>query len=284
MSRVTAANPGSNITPPDLPEWSYIRTLEPSPFEPATCYLAATRYKLDDNTPYLFKTDDYGRTWTRITSELPEDDFVRVLRCDPNVPGVLYVGTETGLYLSTDDGAHWQRWQANLPVTPIYDMRIKGADLILATHGRGFWIGEDLSLVYQALQETAGGSQPALRLFAPRRTHRILPDLFADWLPAEGKIYGIGLGSGATLLAEKLPTGQTKRTFLDAGEGAVRGLVVDYFLAEALAAETQVTLDLLGKDGCSAAEPMGANRLITTSGTRRRRVWSLGRGFQCRRG
>ena len=105
-----------NVTPPDLPEWSYIRTLEPSPYDPATCYLAATRYKLDDNTPYLYKTTDYGQTWTSIGAGLPADDFVRVVRCDPNRQGVLYVGSELGLYVSVDDGATWQRWGANIPV------------------------------------------------------------------------------------------------------------------------------------------------------------------------
>lgn len=237
-----------NVTPPDLPEWSYIRTVEPSPFDPATWYVAATRYKLDDPAPYLYKTTDYGATWRAITDGIPANDYVRVIRCDPNRRGVLYVGTELGLYISFDDGASWRRWRSNLPVAPIYDMKIKNEDLVLATHGRGFWIGDNLTLLYQGLdaveKENAG-----MTLFAPRRTYRILPDLFADWMPAEGKIYSIGLGSGATILARKTETGQLERTFLDAGEGAPRGAVIDYFLPEAPAAETPVLLEILDEHG-----------------------------------
>lgn len=237
-----------NVTPPDLPEWSYIRTVEPSPFDPATWYVAATRYKLDDPAPYLYKTTDYGATWTPITDGIPADDYVRVIRCDPNRRGVLYVGTELGLYISFDDGASWRRWRSNLPVAPIYDMKIKNDDLVLATHGRGFWIGDNLTLLYQGLDAVAKENVGAT-LFAPRRTYRILPDLFADWMPAEGKIYSVGLGSGATILARKTETGQIERTFLDAGEGAPRGAVIDYFLPEAPAAETPVLLEILDERG-----------------------------------
>lgn len=235
-----------HVTPPGLPEWSYIRTVEPSPHDAATCYVAATRYKLNDYTPYLYKTTDYGQRWSVITRGLPMEDFLRVVRCDPNRPGLLYAGSETGLYLSTDDGATWQRWQANLPVTPIYDMRIKDQALLLATHGRGFWVNDDLTLLYQALD---GATTGTLRLFAPRLTYRILPDLFADWTPAEGKIYGIGLGSGATIFAAKSETGQTERTFFDAGEGAPRGAVIHYFLGEAPAEEMAVRLEILDRKG-----------------------------------
>ncbi|HHY58954.1 MAG TPA: glycosyl hydrolase [Chloroflexi bacterium] len=235
-----------NITPPDLPEWSYIRTVEPSPFDAATWYLAATRYKLDDPAPYLYKTSDYGVTWTAITSGIPADDYVRVIRCDPNVRGILYAGTELGLYVSFDDGASWRRWQSTLPVTPIYDIKVKGTDLILATHGRGFWIGDNLTLLYQGAAQAGADS---IKLFAPARAWRILPDLFADWMPTEGKIYGVGLGSGATIIAHKDENGQIKRTFLDAGEGMPRGAIMDYFLPEAPAADTPVTLAILDAEG-----------------------------------
>jgi hypothetical protein len=236
-----------NITPPALLEWSYIRTVEPSPFEAATWYVAATRYKLDDPAPYLYKTTDSGASWTSIVSGIPADDYVRVIRCDPNVRGILYAGTELGLYVSLDDGATWRRWQSTLPVAPIYDMKIKGADLILATHGRGFWIGDNLALLYQGAAQTEAGD--GVQLFAPGRAWRILPDLFADWMPSEGKIYGVGLGSGATIIARKTETGQIERTFLDAGEGMPRGAVIEYFLPEAPAAETPVTLAILDAAG-----------------------------------
>ena len=242
ISRDGGAN-WQNVTPADLPEWSYIRTLEPSPYDAATCYLAATRYKLDDNTPYLYKTTDYGQTWTSISAGLPADDFVRVVRCDPNRQGVLYVGSELGLYVSVDDGATWQRWGANIPVSPIYDLKIKGTDLILATHGRGFWVAEDLPMLYQFAEQHDQGQ---LRLFAPHRVYRVLPDLFADWVPAEGRIYGM---SGATLIAAKSTTGQVRRNYLDAGEGAQRGAVVHYHLAAAPDEGTEVKLEILDEAG-----------------------------------
>ncbi len=269
-----------NVTPPSLPEWSYIRTVEPSPFDAATCYVAATRYKLDDPAPYLYKTTDYGKSWTAISKGIGENDYTRVIRADPNVQGVIYAGTETGLYLSIDDGASWQRWQGNLPVTPVYDIKIKETDLVLATHGRGFWICDYLTLLYQALQlaqpkkkrggkvsamvhtfapgllKTVAEWQQALQLasqevvlFAPRRTYRVLPDLFADWTPTEGKIYSIGLGSGATIIARKTETSQTVREIIDAGEGVQRGAVVDYFLADAPGDDVPVNLAFLDADG-----------------------------------
>ncbi|MBW7884387.1 MAG: glycosyl hydrolase [Caldilineaceae bacterium] len=241
-----------NVTPKDLPEWSYIRTVEPSPFEPGTCYMAATRYKLDDPAPYLYKTTDYGKSWTKITNGIPESDYTRVIRADTNVKGILYAGTETGLYVSLDDGAQWQRWDSSLPVSPVYDLKVKDSDLVVATHGRGFWIGDNLTLLYQAAAlRSTGSALPATKpiLFAPGRVYRILPDLFADWMPTEGKIYGIGLGSGATIIGEKEETGQIKRTYLDAGEGAPRGAVIDYFLPEQPAEDTKVTLEFLDADG-----------------------------------
>ena len=183
-----------DITPSDLPEWTYIRTVEPSPHTAGTVYLAATRYKLDDPAPYLYKTTDYGKTWHSIVGSgddaLPVDDFVRVVRCDPNRDGLLYVGTETGLYVSMDDGGSWSRWDSNLPVTPIYDMTVKGTDLVIATHGRSFWILDDLSPLHQIGEPT-----PDVQLFKPPRAWRILPDLFHAWTGAEGKDYAIGLGS-----------------------------------------------------------------------------------------
>jgi hypothetical protein len=139
-------------------------------------------------------------------------------------------------------------------VAPIYDLKIKNTDLILATHGRGFWIAEDLPLLYQYAEDpaaavpAAAGTAPAaaFRLFAPRRTWRILPDLFADWTPAEGRIYGM---LGSTLVATKSPTGQTTRAYLDAGEGATRGALIHFYLAAAPAEDTPATLEILDAGG-----------------------------------
>ena len=150
-----AARAGANITPPTdlLPEWALISIIDLSAHDPATAYVAATRYKLDDLKPYLLKTSDYGETWELITNGLPEDDFTRTIREDPKRQGLLYAGTETGLYISFDDGANWDTFQLNLPVCPIHDVIIKNNDLIAATHGRSFWILDDLSPLHQITDE-----------------------------------------------------------------------------------------------------------------------------------
>lgn len=240
----------SNITPTDLPEWTLVRTVEPSPHDAATCYLAATRYKLDDNTPYLFKTSDYGQTWARITNGIPADDYTRVIRTDPNVAGVLYCGTETGLYVSLNDGASWQRWQSNLPVAPIFDLKVKGTDLIIATHGRSFWILDDLTPIHQAKTSGFGVAEGQIAaMLTPRSSMRVLPDLMSDWLPTEGRVYPIGLGSTMTVIAKKTDTGRTERRFLDCGEGAPRGAIVYYELVSDLAAETAAKIEVLDQSG-----------------------------------
>src|SRR5437588_12335924 len=123
ISRDNAAS-WQNVTPPGLPEWSLISIIEPSPHDPATAYLAATRYKLDDFAPYLFKTNDHGSTWTRITNGLPDNVFTRVIREDPTRRGLLSAATETGVHVSFDDGASWQPLKGNLPALPIRDLGV----------------------------------------------------------------------------------------------------------------------------------------------------------------
>ncbi len=137
-----------NVTPPALPEWSMISYVEPSWYDAGTCYLSATRYKLDDKQPYIFKTNDFGKTWKKITNGLPM--YNRCVRNDPNRQGLLYAGLETGIYVSFDDGEHWQSLQLNLPTTPVVDIQIhKGErDICIATHGRSFWILDDVTPLY----------------------------------------------------------------------------------------------------------------------------------------
>jgi len=247
LVHVTRDNGASwqNVTPPDLPEWSFVRTVEPSPHEPATVYVAATRYKLDDYRPYLFRSRDYGETWQNITGQgggaMPDDDFVRVVRADPHRAGLLYVGTEHGLYVSMDDGASWHRWESNLPVTPVYDLTIKGTDLVVATHGRSFWILDDLTPLHQ-LDDTAADA--AVKLFKPPRVWRILPDLFEPWTGSDGKDYALGLGRAATFVARRTETGQIHREILDAGESPPRGVVVKYYLSEDWAAGDGAAISL----------------------------------------
>ena len=138
----------NNITPPDLPEWAMINIIEPSPHDPATAYVAATCYKSDDLRPFLYRTADYGATWTRITSGIADDEFTRVVRADPT-PGLLYCGTERGLLVSFDDGVSGSAWTPTCPIAPIWDLVVKGTDLVVGTHGRSFWILDDITPLHQ---------------------------------------------------------------------------------------------------------------------------------------
>ncbi len=139
----------TEVTPRRLPDWAMVNGIDAHPFEPGGAYLVATRYKLDDFAPYLYRTTDWGRSWTRITDGIPEDYFTRALRADPERPGLLYAGTERGVYYSLDEGASWRSLQLNLPLVPITDLEVKQGDLIAATQGRGFWILDDLSVLQQ---------------------------------------------------------------------------------------------------------------------------------------
>lgn len=137
-----------NITPKGLPE-TLVNMIEVSPHDPATAYIATTRYKFNDHTPALFKTTNYGQTWTNISNGIPNGAFTRVIREDKNRKGLLYAGTETGLYISFDDGKNWQSFQLNLPVTPVLDLMWHRGQLIVATSGRAFWILDDVKLLSQ---------------------------------------------------------------------------------------------------------------------------------------
>jgi photosystem II stability/assembly factor-like uncharacterized protein len=159
------------VTPPDLPEWSQINSIEAHPTEKGGLYLAATRYKLDDFKPYLFKTLDYGKTWTKIANGIPDDHFTRVVRADPKRPGLLYCGTEYGMYVSLDDGATWKSFQLNLPPVPITDLAVKNDDLVVATQGRSFWILDDLTPLHQYKPELL--TKGPAHLFTPRPAYRL---------------------------------------------------------------------------------------------------------------
>ena len=219
-----------NITPPDLLEWSLISNIEASPHDPAMAYVAVTRYKLDDYQPYLYKTDDYGKTWRIISESFPNGEITRVIREDPVQSGLLYVGTETGLHVSLDDGANWHRLQDNLPVVPVYDLKIKDSDLVAGTHGRSFWILDDVTPLRELAAEAA---QSSLHLFEPRSTYRRWLQWGAGMFRSEtGKNYQMGLGAPATFYVEKSSDGERTRRFLDAGEGPPQGVIVYYLLED----------------------------------------------------
>ena len=168
LSRDGGAN-WENVTPANLPEWSMVNSLEPSAFDEGTCYMAATRYKLGDFKPYLFKTTDYGKSWTQITNGIPEEHFTRVVREDPARKGLLYAGTETGMYISFDDGKQWTPFQQNLPIVPITDLAVKDNNLIVATQGRSIWILDDLSVLHQLEEGMAAGGR---HLYQPKPAYR----------------------------------------------------------------------------------------------------------------
>jgi photosystem II stability/assembly factor-like uncharacterized protein len=159
----------ANVTPKEVPEWSAISLIEASPFDAGTAYAAVDAHKLDNFHPYIFKTSDFGKTWTKLVGGLPDNSFVHAVREDPKKKGLLYAGTETGIWVSFNDGAHWQPLQLNLPTTPIHDLIVHNDDLIVATHGRSFWVLDSLGPLRQA---SAGITGEPAHLFTPDLAYR----------------------------------------------------------------------------------------------------------------
>ena len=215
----------SNVTPDKniMPEWIQINSLEASPHDPATAYIAATMYKWDDNKPYLYRTNDYGKTWKKITNGIPETTFTRVIREDPNKRGLLYAGTETGMYVSFDNGDHWQSMQLNLPIVPITDLAIqkREKELVVATQGRAFWILDDLPVLHEMMD--AGGFSAAgeTRLYKPKESYRMPgggftlgPTATLGRNPANGVVVYYSL--------KAKPTADVDLEFLDSGGKSIR--------------------------------------------------------------
>jgi photosystem II stability/assembly factor-like uncharacterized protein len=216
----------SNVSPARdiMPEWIQINSLEASPFDPATAYVAATMYKYDDYKPYLYKTSDYGKTWKKITNGIPDNAFTRVVREDPNKRGLLYAGTETGLYLSFDDGANWQSMQFNLPVVPITDLAIhkREKELVAATQGRAFWIFDDLPMLHQLMD--AGGFKAIsdTKLFKPKEGYR-MPGGGGFQLPATATVGKNPAGGVVVYYSLKAkPTTDVVIEFFDANGKSIR--------------------------------------------------------------
>jgi photosystem II stability/assembly factor-like uncharacterized protein len=161
-----------NISLPEssLPSYSLISLISPSEFDKGKAYLAANKYMFGDRNPYLFKTTDYGKTWTKIVKGIPADEYCRVVREDPNKKGLLYAGTERGIYVSFDDGQNWQSLKLNLPLTPVRDLQIqkREKDLVIATHGRSFWVLDDLGPIYEIADNKTLSTH---HLFKPRPTY-----------------------------------------------------------------------------------------------------------------
>ena len=206
----------TNVTPRNLPEWSRMSQIDASPHDAGTAYVAVDRHQLDDLHPYIYKTSDYGKSWTVLTKGIPESTFVRVVREDPKRRGLLYAGTETGVYVSFDDGANWRALALNLPTTPVHDLVIKDDDLVLATHGRAFWILDDVSPLRQYKEEIANQE---LHLFSPKTALRYQS---SGEEPPEPTLAGQNPSSGALIyysLKDK-PKDETVIDIVD-GSGAV---------------------------------------------------------------
>ena len=220
-----------NVTPQQLSSWSKVGIIEASHFDASTAYAAVDRHRLDDYAPYIYRTNDGGKTWTPIANGIPNGSFVNAVREDPKRRGLLYAGTERGLYVSFDDGANWQPLQLNLPVTSIRDIAIHGDDIVLATHGRSFWVMDDVaSLRQMGAARAAGGDY----LFAPTAAYRI----------REGNQEGTPLPLDEAQV-DNQPT----------------GLYIDYYLARE--ASSPVAIEILNAGGrvvrrWSSAEPVKA--------------------------
>ena len=145
----------TDVTPPQLGDFSRISLIEASPHAAGRAYVAANRYQRDDRAPYAFRTEDYGRTWTRITSGIAADDFLRAVREDPQRPRLLYAGTEHGVYVSWNDGAAWQSLRLNLPDVQVADLVVERNDVVIATHGRSFYVLDDIAPLRQMTPEIA---------------------------------------------------------------------------------------------------------------------------------
>ena len=197
-----------------LPTEIQINSIEAHPFEAGGLYLAATGYKSDDFRPYLFKTTDYGKSWVKITEGIPADHFTRVIRADNKQRGLLFAGTESGIYMSKDDGKGWQSMQLNLPIVPITDLAIKEGNLVAATQGRGYWILDDVAVLHQANESVFSQAQ---HLFTPAPA----------WRLRKG--------------TDEEPENE--------GRNPPAGVPLYYWLAEELPADSDVSLEITDKDG-----------------------------------
>ena len=162
----------TDVTPKDLPEWTRINYIEPSPYGAGTAYLCGDLHYSNDYRPIAFKTTDFGKTWTPIVTGLPPQAFVHSIHEDPKVKGLLYAGTERGIFISFDDGASWQSLQFNLPPTPVYDTAIHGNDLIAATHGRAFWVLDDITAIRQVAKDGSRIAGEPAHLYTPAIAYR----------------------------------------------------------------------------------------------------------------
>jgi photosystem II stability/assembly factor-like uncharacterized protein len=213
----------TNITPKEMPEWSRVSQIDASPLDAGTAYVAVDRHQDDDLRPYIYKTSDYGKTWSKATNGIPEGSFVRAVREDPKKRGLLYAGTEGGVYVSFNDGADWRSLKLNLPATPVHDLVVKDNDLVVATHGRSFWILDDVSPLRQFSDDV---EKKPTHLYAPSPAYRIQAGQSGEQEAHNSKRTGDNPPAGAVIYyylkdAPK-PGTETKLEILDASGKTVR--------------------------------------------------------------
>ena len=211
-----------NVTPKDLPEWGTVSIVEASPHEVGTAYVAVDRHRLDDNAPYIFKTSDFGKTWAKLVNGIPNGSFVHAVRQDPKNRKLLFAGTETGVFASWDDGVHWQALKLNLPTVPVHDLLVKDDDLVVATHGRSFYVLDNIGPLREMSPQFANDD---VHFFKTEPAFR----------SRGGRGFGGGGGGGGGN-----PT---------AGTNPAGPVVLDYFLKTALKPNEEATLEILDAQG-----------------------------------
>jgi photosystem II stability/assembly factor-like uncharacterized protein len=207
----------SNVTPSAMPEWSTVSMIEPSRHDANVAYVAVDRHKLDDIKPYVFVTRDGGKSWARLDAGLPEGSFIHAVREDPVRRELLYAATETGVFVSLDSGRHWQSLQLNLPRSPVHDLVVAGDDLVVATHGRSFWILDDVTPLRQ-VEAAAAATGPYL--YKPEPGHRLYYPDQVDRRPPSGQNPPAGILIDYYL--PSAPSGEISLDILDAGGAPVR--------------------------------------------------------------
>ncbi|MBL8325872.1 MAG: hypothetical protein JNJ89_13055 [Rubrivivax sp.] len=265
----------TDVTPKDMPRLAYVGCVEISAHGADTVYVSATAYKLADYRPHLWRTRDGGKSWQSITGDLPAGEITRVVRADPVRAGLLFVGTETGLFASTDDGRHWWRMGGGLPVAPVYDLKIKGSDLVAATHGRSFWVLDDISPL-RALSDDG----LAVQLVPPRDAVRTkLAWSAGSSFGRKGLSYGPAFGIGAATESFERPDGTSGRAFIDCGENPPAGAIVYYWLPRKFAGPVRLSfVDAKGRTVRSFAsddEALAAAKRPPVRAGLNRFVWDL---------
>jgi hypothetical protein len=272
----------TNVTPAELPPGGRVQNIEPSPHRKGSAYLAVYRYLLNDWQPYIFRTDDYGQTWKRLTTGsngIPDDFPTRVVREDPEHEGLLYAGTEFGLFASFDNGAHWQSLQLNLPVSPVTDLRVHRGDLVVSTMGRSFWVLDNVSplrelastgaeghrgtgdgALARGRSRVASGATTEPRLLPPREAYRI------RYQPSSGANAGVEYpppGAQVDYVLARAPQGPLEIEILDATGTVIRRVSTDASAPESGAEEDRDEMGAPGRARGGAAPPtrkVGLNR------------------------